>query len=122
MKFKINDRTWKIKELTQEEIKQHMKDYKFDGEPEEEGRYYGQTYFDEQTIYIDKDLNEEQKLFTLMHELGHCYIGVFITHQDKQYNEEEVVNIVSNSHFIIHDIITKFYQERGGKENATNKD
>ena len=69
MKFKINDRTWEIKELTQEEIKQHMKDYKFDGEP-----------------------------------------------------EEEVVNIVSNSHFIIHDIITKFYQERGGKENATNKD
>lgn len=121
MKFKINDRTWEIKELTQEEMKQHIKDYKFDGEPGE-GRYYGQTYFDEQTIYIDKDLNEEQKLFTLMHELGHCYIGVFITHQDKQYNEEEVVNIVSNSHFIIHDIITKFYQEKGEKENATNKD
>lgn len=121
MKFKMNERTWEIKELTQEEIKQHIKDYKFDGEPVEFGRYYGQTYFDEQTIYIDKDLNKEQKLFTLMHELGHCYISTYITHQDKQYTEEDVVNILSNSHFIIHDIITKFYKEKGEKENAINK-
>lgn len=111
-KFKMNDRTWEIKEISQEEIRQHIIDYKFDGKPVETGRYYGQTYFDEQTIYIDKDLNKEQKKFTLMHELGHCYIGTFITHQDKQYNEEEVANIVSNSHYIIHKIVEDYFEEK----------
>lgn len=31
MKFKINGRTWKIKELSQEEIRQHKANYKYDG-------------------------------------------------------------------------------------------
>lgn len=61
MKFKMNDRTWKIIELSQEEIKKHKANYKYDGEPVEVGRSYGETYFDEQTIYIDKDLHKEQK-------------------------------------------------------------
>lgn len=116
MKFKINNRTWEIKELSQDEIKQHIKDYKYDGEPQD-GRYYGQTYFDEQAIYIDKDLHKEQKRFTLMHELGHCYIGTFITHQDKQYDEETVVNLISNSHDIIHKIVAKYFD---GEINVNN--
>lgn len=110
-KFKMNNRTWEIKEISQEEIRQHIIDYKYDGSPVETGRYYGQTYFDEQIIYIDKDLNKEQKKFTLMHELGHCYIGTFITHQDKQYNEEEVANIISNSHYIIHKIVEDYFED-----------
>ena len=77
MKFKINNREWKIIELSQEEIKQHMVDYKHDGEPEN-GRYYGQTYFSEQKIYIDQDLHIEQKKQTLLHELIHFYIGCFL--------------------------------------------
>lgn len=109
MKFKINGRTWKIKELSQEEIRQHKADYKYDGNVAETGKYYGETYFDEQTIYLDKDLHEEQKRFTLMHELGHCYIGTFICHQDKQYNEEEVVDLISNSHYIIHKIVEDYF-------------
>ena len=110
MKFKMNDRTWEIKELTQDEIKQHIVDYKHDGPPGD-GRYYGQTYFDEQTIYLDKDIHKEQKRFTLMHELGHCYIGTFITHQNKEYDEESVVNLISNSHDIIHKIVEDYFKE-----------
>lgn len=117
MKFKMNDRTWEIIELSQEEIRQHIIDYKYDGSPIETGRYYGETYFDEQTIYIDKDLHKEQKRFTLMHELGHCYIGTFITHQDKQYDEETVVNLISNSHDIIHKIVAKYFD---GEINVNN--
>lgn len=113
MEFKINNRTWKIKELSQEEIRQHKTDYKYDGEVSTTGKYYGETYFDEQTIYLDKDLHEEQKRFTLMHELGHCYIGTFICHQEKQYNEEEVVDLISNSHYIIHQIVEDYF---GGKK------
>lgn len=110
MKFKINNREWVIKELSQEEIKQHMIDYKYDGQPSD-GRYFGQTYFDEQTIYLDKDLHKEQKRQTLMHELGHCYIGTFITHQNKEYDEETVVNLISNSHDIIHEIVEDYFRK-----------
>lgn len=45
-----------------------------------------------------------------MHELGHCYIGTFIYHQDKQYNEEEVVDLISNSHYIIHKIVEDYFK------------
>lgn len=45
----MNNRTWEIKELSQEEIRKHIVDYKYDGQPQEV-RYCGQTYFTEQTI------------------------------------------------------------------------
>lgn len=56
----MNNRTWEIKELSQEEIRKHIVDYKYDGQPQEV-RYCGQTYFTEQTIYLDKDLHPEEK-------------------------------------------------------------
>ena len=31
MKFEMNNRTWEIKELSQEEIRKHIVDYKYDG-------------------------------------------------------------------------------------------
>lgn len=108
MKFKMNNREWEIKELTQEEIRQHYIDYKYDGEPQS-GKYYGLTYFDEQVIYLDKALHKDQKRQTLMHELGHCYIGSYITHQNKEYDEETVVNLISNSHDIIHEIVEEYF-------------
>lgn len=115
MKFKMNNRLFEIIELSQEEMKQHVKDYKWDGEPVEFGKYYGQTYLDEQKIYIDKDLHIEQKRQTLMHELGHCYIGCYITHQDKTYSEEDVVNLISNSHNIIHKIVEDYFNRKEDK-------
>ena len=108
MKFEMNNRTWEIKELSQEAIRKHIVDYKYDGQPQE-GRYYGQTYFSEQTIYLDKDLHPEQKIQTLIHELVHCYIGSFITIQgNTSYTEEDVADIISNSHSIIHGIVDKY--------------
>ena len=112
MKFEMNKRTWEIKELSQEEIRKHIVDYKYDGQPQE-GRYYGQTYFDEQTIYLDKDLHPEEKMHTLIHELAHCYIGSFITSQDDiSYSEEDVVDIVSNSYFVILEIVIGYLMEK----------
>lgn len=109
MKFKMNDRTWEIKELSQEEIRQHIKDYKYDGEPSETGKYYGQTYFDEQIIYIDKDLHIEQKRQTLMHELMHCYIGCYL-YDFKNFDEENVCNISANAHDMIHKIVEDYFK------------
>ena len=57
----------------------------------------------------DKDLCQERKRNTLLHELGHCYIITFITHQDKNYNEEDVVDIISNAHDIIRNIVDKYF-------------
>lgn len=80
MKFEMNNRTWEIKELSQEEIRKHIVDYK--------------------------------------HELAHCYIGSFITNQDdKSYSEEDVVDIVSNSYFVILEIVIEYLMEKGRKKN-----
>lgn len=108
MKFKINNKTWYIKELSQQEMREEMK--KHNDQPTEGGKYYGLTYADIQTIFLDKDLCLDRKRSTLLHELGHCYIITYITHQDRNYNEEDVVDIVSNSHDIIRNIVDKYFE------------
>lgn len=108
MKFKMNDRVWEIVEKSQEEMRKTFSDYKYDGEPKE-GRYFGLTYLDNQKIYIDKDLCEEQKRQTLLHELMHCYIGCYLYTNDKNVNEENLCDISANSHDIIHKIVTDYF-------------
>lgn len=111
MDFRINNRNWEIKELSQEEMRETYKNYKYDGEPAE-GKYFGLTYFDKQIILIDKDLHIEQKQQTLMHELMHCYLGTYgFTNSHDQYNEEDVCNISANSHDVIHAIIEKYFHK-----------
>lgn len=110
MKFKINNMEWEIKETSQEEIKEEMKRH-FD-KPEEEGKYFGITYLDTQTIFLDKDLHPNRKRNTLLHELAHCYIGSYITHLgNKQYIEEDIADILANSHDIIREIVDCYFKE-----------
>lgn len=113
MKFKINNREWKIIEASQQAIK-NMQNIRKANEEENlksiDVRYYGITYCDEQKIYIDKDLPIDRKKATLIHELTHCYIFNYITHCDKQYTEEDVADIVSNSYDIIHEIVEKYFE------------
>lgn len=109
-KFKMNNRDWEILELSQDDIVKHIIEYKYDGEPQK-GRYFGQTFIDEQRIYIDKDLHPEQKRATLIHELMHCYIGSYLFENSKEYTEEDLCNISSNSHDIIHSIVDRYFQD-----------
>lgn len=109
MEFKINNKTWKIEELSQEDMKAEMK--KHYDKPMEQGKYFGLTYSDIQTIFLDKDLCQERKRTTLLHELSHCYIETFMTHVDKEYTEEDVCDIVANSHDIIKEIVNKYFEE-----------
>jgi Zn-dependent peptidase ImmA (M78 family) len=115
MKFKMNDREWEIIELSQEEIREKIREYKYDGEPKE-GRYFGLTYLDNSKIYIDKDLCLDQKKQTLKHELMHCYIGCYLFNVEKEYTEEDLCNISSNSHDIIHKIVEDYFKK--DKQNA----
>lgn len=118
MRFKINNKNWEIKELPQEEMKAEIK--KHCETPRIEGKYFGLTYFDIQTIFLDKDLCVERKRSTLLHELGHCYIGTYITHIDKDYTEEDVVDIISNSHDIIDEIIKQYFNKENVKMYSEN--
>lgn len=115
MKFKINNMNWEITEISQEEIKTMQNKRKAKDEENIKSldwRYYGITYHDDLKIYIDKDLAPDRKRRTLIHELTHCYINSFITHQEQEYNEEDVADIVSNSYDIIHEILEKYKEEQ----------
>lgn len=113
MKFKINNRSWTIEEKSQSEIKS-IQNQRIANEEENiksvTPRYYGVTHCDIQEIYLDKDLPTDRKKATLIHELTHCYIDNYITHCDKQYTEEDVADIVANSHDIIRNIVDKYFE------------
>lgn len=109
--FMINNQSWQIKEITQEEMREELK--KHNDRIDEFGKYYGLTYADIQTIFIDKDLCVDRKRTTLLHELAHCYILAYITHLDRNYSEEDVADIIANSHDIISKILSNYYKDKG---------
>lgn len=119
--FIMNGIEWNIIEISQVEIKQIQNKRK--GNEEENikdinNRYYGITYTDECIIYLDKDLKKDRKRKTLLHELTHCYINNYITHEDKSYDEEMVADIVSNSFDIITNILNNYFKNKEGEYNA----
>jgi len=113
MKFKINNRTWTIEEKSQSEIKRIQNERRANEDDNIKSvtpRYYGVTHCDIQEIYLDRDLPIDRKRATLIHELTHCYIDNYITHDAKDYSEEDVADIVANSYDIIHEIVDKYFE------------
>ena len=108
--FKMNNRTWHIEELSQQEIRDDFKNHCEKAFPE--GRYYGVTWQDAQKIYLDKELCDEQKRITLLHELAHCYVDCYITHIDKEYTSEELADAISFSHDIIRKIVDEYFGDK----------
>lgn len=117
--FKMNNRKWIIKEISQKEIREELRRH-FDT-PSETGRYFGITYMDTHTIFLDEAMCEERKKATLLHELAHCYICSYVTHQDKPYNEEDIADIVSNSHEIIRNIYDEYFKKEVKKDGRTSQ-
>lgn len=104
MKFKINNREWKIIEADKETLLEEYKKY-------DEQAYYcfGMTQYETQTIFINKEMNKEVKKQTLYHELMHCYIWSYSNiHSD--YSEEEVCDLSANSHDMIQNIVEKYFK------------
>lgn len=112
MKFKINGMNWEIIEKSQAEIKAKMNKRRANEEENintVDTRYYGITFHDELKIVLDKDLPKDRKKKVLIHELAHCYIGCYVTHQEKNYDEKMVADIICNSHEIINEIVNKYF-------------
>lgn len=114
MKFNINNCEWKIKEDCQANIRSELElrsKSKIENDPTI-GRYFGITYSDKNMIVIDEELPEDRKRNTLIHELTHCYISSFITHQEKSYDEEMVCDICANSNEIINQIVNNYFESK----------
>ena len=102
----MNERLWEIEEIEQSRF------YATEDE-KERGDCYGMCVYNEQKIYLWKDLCKEQKRQTLMHELMHCYIGSYISFEDiENFNEDVMCNISANSHDIIHKITEEYFKEK----------
>ena len=116
MKIILNNIEYEINEVSQEEYKKYKKDEDKRLACEEvdtsKGVYFGASHYATNKIFIDKDLPIDRKKKVLLHELAHCYIGEYITHEEKQYNEEDVADIISNSFYIIKNIIEKYFKEK----------
>ena len=112
--FKINNRNWIIEEKSQEEIKTFQNERRANENENIKSiipRYYGVTYVDIQKIYIDKDLPNDRKKQVLVHELTHCFIAEYITHSEKQYDEEDIADINSNAFYVIKEIMDNYFKE-----------
>lgn len=114
MVFKMNDRVWEIAEWSQEEIKTYKNKRRNNSNEDVKSiadRYYGVTFYDDLRIVLDKDLPTDVKMNVLKHELAHCYIISYITLQDKTYTEEDVCDLIANSHNIIATIVNEYIDD-----------
>ena len=72
--------------------------------------FLGRTKYLEQEIWLYKDLSLEQKRKTLIHELVHCYRGMYFTFNNLDGQDEELwCDIISNSYDIIHKIVEGYF-------------
>lgn len=102
-KFTMNGIVYTIKEVEQKEFWEHTVD-------EQDGYYYGQSHFQTNEVWIDKNLTVERKRKTLLHELMHCYIREYLTTRDIEPTEEVMCDISANSHYIIHNIVEDYFK------------
>lgn len=102
MNFKINNRTWKIIEVTQEQLQKENGPI--------DGEYFGLTIPRIQEIWLLETLHKEQKRRTLMHELLHCYVFCYVTSNYLDFKEDDYCDLFANSHDIIHEIVEKYFK------------
>lgn len=104
MEFKMNGRTWEIKEVSQEALR--LQNGEIDG-----AYFFGLTIPNRQEIWLWEDLKEQQKRQTLLHELMHCYSFSYITFNMVEFKEDDWADISANSHDIIHDIAESYFKK-----------
>jgi len=97
MEFEINDTKWTIQEVDEATINNEMKQ---DGT-------LGVTNYKDQTIMLLK--NQANIVKTLKHELTHVWLYECGHNQsEKEFNCEDVCEIVASSNDFINDIVDKY--------------
>lgn len=98
MKFEINNTEWEIKEVTEAEINNEMKnDYTM-----------GVTIYKLQEILLLKD--QANIIKTLKHELVHVWLYEYghAQNDETKYNYEDVCEIVASSNDFINDVVEEY--------------
>lgn len=107
MKFKINNDNWEILEGNTKDLIELYKSQNDD----DVYFCFGVTIKDKQLIYINKEMNFEQQIKTLKHELAHCYIWEYGLYNVPNFNEEMACDLVSSSNDFINEIVEKYKKE-----------
>ena len=105
MKFKMNNSDWEIKEISNAEMNILISSDK------QETFTHGTTQYDCNTIFINEETPNKKN--TLYHELTHCFMYEYGHNQwQKEFNNEDVCEIVASSHDIIHDIVEEYFSPK----------
>ena len=104
MDFIINERNWHIRELESDKI---LKLYQEEGD--DAAYCFSTIKYQQQTIYINKDMCVEVKKQALYHELMHCYLFSY-SYEASEFGLEALCDISANSHDIIHDIAEEYFK------------
>lgn len=100
MEFKINGNTWDISTIQNKQINE------IEGN-NGECFIHGTTRFGLNKIFINEDTPEP--LRTLRHELVHVWLYEYGHRADeKQYNEEDICEIVASSYKFINEIVNEY--------------
>ena len=108
MKFKINNDNWEIRESNTKDLIALYKSQNY-----EDDVYFalGVTIKPEHIIYINGEMNFEQQIKTLKHELTHCFIWEYALFNVPNFNEEMVCDLVSSINDFINEIVEKYRKE-----------
>ena len=107
MIFECNNNLWTIIEIDKDSLKEM-----YEKELEEKAYYvFGVTRKSDHTIYINKDMCQEQKIRTLKHELTHCYIWEYGLYNVNDVNEEVICDLVSASNDFINEVVSMYKKE-----------
>lgn len=100
MKFKINGNIWKVLTISNTQIDN------IEGN-NGENFIHGSTRYGLNKIFINKETPEP--LRTLKHELMHVWLYEYGHRADeKQFNEEDICEIVASSNDFINEIVNKY--------------
>ena len=68
---------------------------------------YGVTLYPNSLILVNKDMEKQQQLHTLKHELTHCYIWQTGLYHVEKFDNEMVCDLVASSNNFINEIVEK---------------
>jgi hypothetical protein len=105
-KFEINKEKWVIKTVSAAWIKEE-----YNKKTESNSQYvFGLTSFPDRTIYLNDEQSYDQLRRTVMHELMHAYLWTVGACGFSQFDEEDVCNFSSASHYLIHEIMEEYFK------------